>query len=356
MRLQFQQLAADLARALAPVYLICGDEPLQLAEAARKVREAARARGFEERELLEADAAFDWGRLAAAGSALSLFCSRKQIELRLQSARIGREGSEAVRAYCSDPSPDNLLLILAPELERQELKAKWVEVVERTGVLLQVRQITGRGLVDWIVQRLAERGLRPEAGVAALLAERVEGNLPAAAQEIEKLALLYGEGNLDRAQLLSAIADSARYDLFDLTDAASSGHRARVQRILQTLEAEGTAPALVLWALARELRTLASVSYAAGGGGTAAALRAHNVWESRKGLVLSAVKRHTTAGLQALVARCALIDLTIKGLAPGDPWHGLAVVADDLAAGEAQGPNEPDRAPKREPNRAQARI
>jgi len=338
LRLQFQQLAAALARALAPVYLVCGDEPLQLAEAADKIREAARAQGFEEREILDADAAFDWGRLAAAGSAMSLFCSRKLIELRASSARIGREGSEAVRAYCRDPSPDNLLLILAPGLERQELKAKWVEDVERTGVLLLVRPIAGRALTAWIEQRLAERDLRPEPGVAALLAERVEGNLPAAAQEIEKLGLLYGEGGLDRVRLMSAIADSARYDLFDLTDAASSGNRARVQRILKTLEAEGTAPALVLWALARELRMLAAVAYAAAGGNTAAALRAHNVWESRQALVLSAVKRHTTAGLQALVARCAAIDLTIKGLAPGDPWQGLALVGDDLAAGGTRWP------------------
>lgn len=334
MRIQLQQLAPSLTRSLAPVYLICGDEPLQLGDGAKAVRDAARARGFEERELLEVESGFDWGRLAAAADALSLFSTRKIIELRLGSARIGREGSDAVRAYCRNPAEDNLLLILAPGLEWKELKAKWVQELDRTGVVLQVRQIEGPRLVAWIEQRLRERGLRPGPGAAALLSERVEGNLLAAAQEVEKLWLLFGEGDLDRDRLATAISDSARYDLFDLTGAAVSGERARVQRIVKGLAAEGTAPALVLWVLARELRMLASVSHAAPRGGTAAAFRAHGVWASRQGAVMSALKRLSTAQLQGLVARCALADRQIKGQAIGDPWQELAVIADDLAGAD----------------------
>lgn len=335
MRIQFQQLAANLKRTLAPAYLICGAEPLQLGDAAKAVRDAARARGFEERELLEYESGFDWGRLAAAADTLSLFSSRKLIELRLQSARIGRDGSEAVRAYCRQPSKDNLLLVLAPDLERKELKTKWVQDLDRTGVVLQVWPIAGQRLVAWIEQRLRDRGLRPEPGVAGLLAERVEGNLLAAAQEVEKLRLLYGDGDLDRKRLLSAISDSARYDLFDLTGAALDGNRARVHRIINGLAAEGTAPSLVLWALARELRMLATVAHAAKRGGTAAAFRAHGVWESRQARVLSVLKRLPAARLQDLVARCAVADRRIKGLDIGDPWHTLAVIADDLAGGGA---------------------
>lgn len=327
---QPQQLTDQLKRKLAPVYLLCGDEPLQLGEAAAVVRDAARAQGFAERELLEHEAGFDWGRLTATAAARSLFSDRRLIELRLNATRIGREGSEAVRTYCRKPVEDNLLLVLAPALERRELQAKWVRELDRIGVLLQVRQVEGRRLVAWVEQRLRERGLRPEPGVAGLLSERVEGNLPAAAQEVEKLRLLYGAGDLDREQLAHAISDSARYDLFDLTDAALSGDRARVHRIVNALAAEGTAPALVLWVLARELRMLAAVSHATRHGGTTAALRRHNVWESRQSRVLAALKRLSTEYLQDLMVRCAVADRNIKGMTTGDPWQALATIADDL--------------------------
>ena len=341
MRIQYRQLAGQLENKLAPLYLICGEEPLQLGDAARAVRDAARNRGFEERELLEVEAGFDWGRLAAAADALSLFSSRKLIELRLASARIGREGSEAVRTYCARPSPDNLLLILAPDLERKELKAKWIQEVDRIGVLLQVWPITGKRLIAWIEQRLRDRGLRPEPGVADLLAERVEGNLLAAAQEVEKLRLLYCSGpsdtGLNREMLASAISDSARYDLFDLTGAALAGDRARVHRILHGLAAEGTAPALVLWVLARELRMLAAVSHAAKQRATATAFRAHGVWESRQASVLAALKRLPTQRLHDMLGGCARVDRQIKGQSTGDPWLALAKIADALAGGRPSG-------------------
>jgi len=332
MRIQAHQLADNLERQLAPVYLLCGDEPLQLGEVATEVRDRARARGFEERELLEQETGFEWGRLTAAAAARSLFCDRRLIELRLTFPRIGREGSEAVRAYCRQPAADNLLLILAPGLERKELQARWVQDLDRIGILLQVWPIEGRRLVGWVEQRLRARGLDPEPGVAELLSERVEGNLPAAAQEVEKLWLLHGEGRLSREQLVDAISDSARYDLFNLPDAALNGNRARVHRILTALEAEGTAPALVLWALARKLRMLTAVSHAARRGETDTAFRAHNVWRTRQSPVLAALRRLPTEHLQDLMVRCATADRVVKGLTTGDPWPALAIIADDLAS------------------------
>jgi DNA polymerase-3 subunit delta len=333
MRIQFPQLAGSLARGLAPVYLVCGDEPLQLGEAAQTIREAARKRGFDERELLEQEVGFDWDRLAAAGMERSLFATRKLIELRLSGARIGREGSDAVRAYCERPCPDNLLLILAPSLDYKELKAKWVQTIERAGALLPVRQLEGPRLVRWIEQRMRSRGLRPGPGVPELLAERVEGNLAAAAQEVEKLALLYDDSQLDRDRLLKAISDSARYDLFDLSDAAIGGDRARVHRVLDGLAAEGTPEPLVLWALARELRMLSAAAYSARQGAAALsrALDAHRVWESRRGPVRKAIERLPIAVLHGLLADCAQVDRRIKGLDRGDPWLGLARIADVLA-------------------------
>jgi DNA polymerase-3 subunit delta len=338
MRIKALQLAAQLARGLAPVYLICGAEPLQLGEAAQAVRAAARAQGFDEREVLEVEASFDWGRLGAAAQTLSLFSARRLIELRVPSARLGKEGGEAVRAYCDRPAADTLLLILAPELEHKELTARWVQTVDQAGVVLPVRQLTGGELVGWVEQRLRGHGLVPGAEVAALLAERVEGNLLAAAQEVDKLALLYGEGPIDREGLLAAIGDSARFDVFALPDAVLGGDRARVHRVLTGLAAEGTAPAIVLWALAKEARMLASAAFAVPKGSAAvtAALEEHRVWSSRRGLIRAALRRLKLEQLRRLVCRCAEADLQIKGVANGDPWLTLGEIADELAGGRGE--------------------
>jgi DNA polymerase-3 subunit delta len=332
MRIQLHQLEAHLRRGLTQVYLVCGDEPLQLGDAAKAVREEAVKQGFAERELLEQDAGFDWGRLSATMQTLSLFSSRRLIELRVTTPRLGREGAQAVSAYCERPPGDDLLLMVAAKLEQKELKARWVQAVERAGALLQVRQLEGDRLVGWIEQRLRASGLEPEAGVAALLAERVEGNLLAAAQEVQKLRLLYPAGPLDQTRLASAIADSARFDVFDLAEAVLGGDRPRAQRVLNGLAAEGTAPALVLWVLLRELRMLAEVSYAATSGSVAVVLDAHKVWPSRRPLVKAALKRLPLNMLHALIGRCGAADRKIKGLATGDAWHTLGTITDAIAA------------------------
>ena len=335
MRLQFQQLAESLKRPPRPVYLICGDEPLQLGEAAGLIREAASRDGYEEREVLEADGGFDWNRLGLAAQSLSLFARRRLIELRLSSAKVGREGSEAVRAYCAAPPEDLLLLIIAPAIESRELKTRWVQDVERIGVLLRVRPLEGRRLVEWVERRLRERGLLPGAGAAAMLAEHVEGNLLAADQEVEKLFLSFGAGRLEAKQLAEAISDCSRFSLFDFTDAALAGERGRTHRVLSGLLAEGTPPPLVLWALARELRLLARAAHRArqGRAGLEAFFAEERLWEARRSQLRSALGRLSPSALQSLLARCAGVDRQIKGLAPGDPWLTLAELADDLAVG-----------------------
>lgn len=341
MRIPFPQLAHHLAAGLPPVLMICGDEPFQLGEAATLIRQRARELGYTEREVLEVEGNYDWGQLAAAALSLSLFASQKLIELRLISGKIGREGGEAVRAYCARPRPEHRLLILAPNLEYQELKAKWVQTVEQTGVLVQVQALEGQRLVDWIARRLRERGLVPGPEVAAMLAERVEGNLLAAAQEVEKLALLHGQGPLSAEQLGRAIADSARFDLFDIPEAALAGDRARMHRIIQGLAAEGTAEPLVLWVLAREVRLLTRAAFAAQGGGRAldAFLTAERVWQNRQGPCKAALRRLPSTRLQDLLGQCALADRQIKGLARGDPWLTLAAIGDTLAGGPAPLPS-----------------
>ncbi|WP_295447466.1 DNA polymerase III subunit delta [uncultured Thiodictyon sp.] len=337
MRLRFTQLSDQLARGLAPVYLICGDEPYQLGEAARLIRARARAAGFDEREVLDQDGAFDWGALTAAARAMSLFCARKLIDLRIGTAKLGKDGGAAVRAYCERPCPDNLLLMTAPALERKELETQWAKAVEAQGVVVQVWPLKERELVQWLDQRLKFAGFTPGPGVADLLAERLEGNQMAAAQEIEKLKLLRAPGPLALDDLLGTLADSARFDLFALTDAALAGDRARVQRVLTVLRAEGTAATLVLWVLARDLRMLAQAAWAKGHPGAAPAFIAR----PRQEIVERALRRLSTTLLRSLVRQCALADRSIKGLGPNDAWERLTFIADTLASGALRLPPPP---------------
>ncbi len=333
MHLRFNQLRAQLERGPAPVYLVCGDEPYQLGEAARLIREQARARGFDEREVLEQDGGFDWGALAATASAMSLFSTRKLIDLRIGSVRLGKDGGAALRSYCERPCPDNLLLMVAPTLDRKELASQWAKAVDSVGAIVQVWPLKGNELIRWLQERLAAAGFTPRPGVADLLAERSEGNLLAAAQEIEKLRLLREPGPLALDDLLGNLADSARFDLFALTDAALAGDRARVQRILGVLRAEGTAEALVLWALAREIRMLAEAAAKANGASPSPVYGAHRVPPHRQESVGRALQRLSPRLLRALLRQCAAADLAIKGLSPTDPGHRLGLIADALAAG-----------------------
>lgn len=335
MPLRFNQLPAQLKRGLAPLYLICGDEPYQLGEAARLVRERARSEGFDEREVLDADANFDWATLAGVADALSLFSTRKLIDLRILTPKLGKEGGEAIRAYCARPCPDNLLLMVAPALDRKELDTQWAKAVDRAGTIVQVWPLKGRELIQWLGERLAAVGLRPAPGVAELLAERSEGNLLAAAQEVEKLRLLREPGPLPLEDLLGNLADSARFELFALTDAALAGDRARTQRILQVLRAEGTAGTLILWALARDIRMLAQAAAArARRAPIAPVLASHKVPRMREQAIERALQRLSPHLLQDLLRHCAQADLAIKGLDPRDPWHQLGAIADALAGGE----------------------
>lgn len=331
MHIRFNELQGKLKSGLAPVYLICGDEPYQFGEAARLVREQARRAGFDEREILDADGQFQWGLLAAAADSISLFSARKLIELRVGNGKVGKEGSEAIRAYCERPCPDNLLMVLAPGMDRKELQAQWAKAVESIGALIQVWPLKERELEAWLAQRLQAAGFQPGSGVAALLAERSEGNLLAAVQEIEKLRLLHDPGPLELDDLLGNLADSARFDLFALTDAALAGDRARARRVLSVLRAEGTADVLVLWVLARELRLLAeAAALIADRASPASVYAAHRVPRMRQELIERALRRLSPARLRELLRSCATVDRAIKGVGPGDPWHQLAVIADGL--------------------------
>jgi len=319
-------------RGLSPVILVSGDEPLQMAECCDLIRAHARGLGYLGREVLHVESRFDWGELMEEANALSLFAEQRILELRLPNAKPGIQGAKALQAYCEAPAPDTILLITMGKLESAASKSKWYKSIDSAGFVVPVWPIERAQLPRWIEQRMQRVGLQPEGEVAAMLAERVEGNLLAASQEIEKLQLLFGQGGLDVDQLLASVADSARYDVFGLVDAALLGDAARVVKMLDGLRGEGEEPVLILWALTREIRTLLSVAYEGRQGGVNDALLGrHRIWDKRKRAVRAALQRYHYPRWVQMLEQCAQIDRMIKGQAAGNAWDELTSLAMRMA-------------------------
>jgi DNA polymerase-3 subunit delta len=332
MRLRCEDLENQPPDRLLPLYLISGDEPLQSGEAADAVRRQARANGFSEREVLEQGPGFDWQSLSNAADSLSLFAERRILELRLSSSKVGADGSQALCRYAERPPEDILLLITCPKLDRRQRNSKWVKALERSGGLVQVWPIEGPQLSSWVERRLRSRGLNPGPEVVTMLAARVEGNLLAAAQEIDKLLLLFGPGSVDADRLLEAVADSARFDVYALVDACLQGKAGRAARILAGLKGEGVAEPVVLWALAREIRVMARIAFEVEGGrSTGQAMATHGVWDKRRPLLQQALRRLGTGDWRALLRSCGRIDRVIKGREAGDSWEALHQLTDRMA-------------------------
>jgi DNA polymerase-3 subunit delta len=301
-------------------------------EAADAIRAAARAQGYDERNVLNVQAGFDWNSLQAEAGNLSLFASRRIIDLRLSSGKPGDAGAKALREYAKKPPEDTLLLITAGKLEPQARKSKWVQELERAGVVLFVWPLKPQEFTGWLQQRMQRRGLQPDRDALRMLAERVEGNLLAAVQEIDKLFLLCGAGKIGRHDIEQLVADLARFDVFGLVDAALAGEAARSVRMLQGLRAEGTAEPVVLWALAREIRTLCGMTAVlAGGRDVAAVLAQYRVWEARKGPLGAALRRLQPAQCRTMLRQCARLDRVCKGQAGGNAWDELLQLTLQLA-------------------------
>jgi DNA polymerase-3 subunit delta len=320
-RVQPDKLAGHLAASLAPVYLVSGDEPLQLGECCDAIRSAARGAGYSSRQVFEAGSGFDWNQLGAEAAMFSLFAEKKLLDLRLPGGKPGTEGSRVLQAYCDDPPPDTLLLLTLPKLDRQQQSAKWFKAIEAIGVVLQVWPVEPARLPAWIERRLKSVGIQADRAAVRILADRVEGNLLAARQEIEKLLLLHGPGPLDGDRLAAAVADSARYDVFELVDTAMRGETARALHILEGLRGEGVAAPVVLWALHREIRTLASIAVEVGRGADAEqAIGRARVFSKRVGLVRQALGRLRAVQWLKLLEQCHQADCAIKGLEPQPAW------------------------------------
>ena len=332
MRAYPDRLHEHLGGNLAAAYLVSGDEPLQLGECCDLIRQAARQAGHTTREVLEVGSGFDWQQLAAEASAFSLFAEKKIIDLRIPSGKPGAEGSRALNTYCDDPPPDTLLLVTAGKLEPAARKSKWVQALDAAGVVMFVWPLDAGGFNAWIEARMRRRGLQPTAEAVSMLADRVEGNLLACVQEIDKLYLLQGEGVVDAEAITRLVADHARFDVFALVDAALAGKVARSVRILRGLEAEGMAPQVILWALAREIRQLAAMSaQVSGGQAVSGVLTRYRVWASRKAVVGAALRRLKPRQCNAMLRRCAGIDRISKGRGAGNAWDELLQLTCELA-------------------------
>lgn len=334
-----EQLAASLGRGgLAPAYLVAGAEPLRVLECADAIRAAARGQGFAEREVFEVEGRdIDWAGLEASLRAPSLLSARRLIEVRLPTAKPGKEGAEVIVRYCAQPPADTCLLVTGGEWSRRH-GGKWSEAIAAVGALAVAWPVKAHELQGWLEARLRRKGVRADAAAVQLLVERVEGNLLAAAQEIDKLALLAGGEPLDAGRMLALVADSARYDVFRLVDAALNGQGPQVVRMLAGLRAEGEAVPALMGMVVRELQITAALARTkARGGNLGAEFRAQRIWDAKEAAYRRALDRHPAARWERFVALAGEVDRVSKGRGAGDDWllleRLLLAVADPRAVG-----------------------
>jgi len=326
------QLTSQLKKTLLPCYLVTGDEHLLVQEALDTIRANAREQGFGSRELFVQTTGFDWEDLSRAGGNLSLFAEKRIIELRLPTGKPGVKGSAAISDFTANTADDLMFIVSAPKLDRNSQKAKWVKAMDAAGGVIQIWPVGIRELPAWINDRMKRAGLQPERDAVRLIADRVEGNLLAAQQEIEKLRLLHGEGPVTVDDADAAVADSSRFDVYKLVDAAVGGNAARAIRILGGVRTEGVEPVIVMWALTRELRMLATLSDSIRAGtDLSSGMRKVGVWQNREALVRACISRHQAGGFYDLLQLARKADAAAKGQMRADPWQLATQIVLDLA-------------------------
>jgi len=336
MKLRPDQLSGHLQKQLAPIYFVGGDEPLQVQESCDAIRAAAREQGYTEREVMTVERGFAWDEIMQAADSMSLFGDKKILELRLPTGKPGDQGGKVLRQYAERPSEDTLLMVICGKLDAATLRTKWAQELEKAGVLIQVWPIEAARLHDWVQARMRQQGLQASNEAITILVERVEGNLLAAAQEIDKLLLLYGPTRLEAEAVADAVADSARYSIYNLVDTALTGRADKTLHMLNGLRSEGVDPVLVLWALSREIRSLSNMALdIRKGSAIEAVLSQQRVWEKRKPMVREALKRHGLGRWFGFLQHCAKIDRLIKGQELGKPWDELLQLGLSIAGKQA---------------------
>ena len=320
-----EQLKTRLQQSELPMIWISGDEPLLMQESCDVVRAHAREHGFTEREVMDAGTGFDWTTLLASGNALSLFAERKLIDLRLIGQKPDDKAREALQEYLANPGPDNLLLLTTGRIDKAAQSTKWFRSLEQQSLFCQIWPVSEQQLPNWIRQRLQQSGLKVDNDALQILVERVEGNLLAAAQEIEKLLVLAEGDQVDIKTVLDIVADNARFTIYSLVDTCLAGNAGRACHILNHLRDEGTEALHVLAILNREIRTLSAMQHdLAQGHHLNGVLQTHRVWNNRTAIVSAALQRHDQRSLQGLLGRAKRIDQSVKQLLKMDPWEELS--------------------------------
>lgn len=335
MRIDSEHLTQHLSRGLKSLYVVYGEELLLALEAADRIRAKALEQGFDERRVLIAESNFDWGELDMVSNSLSLFAPKRLLDLRIPSGKPGKDGSEALQRLATDPPDETVTVISLPGIDRQAQTSKWFEALDKAGVAVHAAAIKRDRLGQWLAGRLAQQSQRADAQTIEFLVDRVEGNLMAAHQEVQKLALLFPAGQLPFDEVKNAVVDVARFNVFEIGATLLKADRVHFVRVLDGLQAEGTAAPLVLWAITEEVRAMASVKAAmAAGRPLAQALREARVWGPRQELIPAALRRLTQAQLIAALRHAADIDRMIKGLASGDLWDALLQLGLELTAAQ----------------------
>jgi DNA polymerase-3 subunit delta len=332
MRLPPQQLAQHLQQALQPLYILTGDEPLAQRESMDALREAARCQGYDERLSLVVERNFNWQQVTAFGQAISLFSSRRLLELNIPSGKPGTDGSKALQALASTPMLDTVVIVILPKLDRDGRNSAWFQALEQAGVSLTLQEVETPQLPAWIAQRLAAQNQKTDAETLEFIAHQVEGNLLAAHQEIQKLGLLYPAGELPAATVREAVLNVSRYDAFQLGEAVLAGDVERTVRILQGLQDEGAQPVAVMNPLMWVLRPLVRLKQAEmRGENLANAMQSARIYGDRQALARRALSRLSLRQLQAALLKLADIDKTAKGIMQGDAWLEISRLCFGLA-------------------------
>ena len=335
MKIYPDKLVADLKTRMHKLYIVSGDEQLLVQETTDLIRRALRARGFFERELFHAEASFDWNTLLQSAGSLSLFAEKKLLEVRLPSGKPGDQGGKMLTQLLEQLDEDNVLLLVLPRAGQDIQRTRWFKSLEAFGVFIQIWPIEAKDLPRWLGNRCKQAGLTVTQDALRLMAERVEGNLLAAVQEVERLRLTVADGRVDLQEVTEGVADSARYDVFKLLDNAMAGNSVKCVRMIRGLKAEGIEIMYIISMLARELRSLEKMaSDLALGQSRQVVFKQARVWKNREAFVSRCLERHSSAALRAMIASIGHIDRMVKGLEAGDPWRVLQNIFLHLSGSE----------------------
>ncbi len=328
MKLRANQLKQHVERAgPQSLYIVSGEEPLLIQETCDTLRALIKAAGYLEREVYPADNNFNWHAVLESANSMSLFGDRKLIEIRQDKTKFEDSAKKALSDYLERPNPDTVILIILPKLEKAFTSTKWFTAIENIATHIQIWPMETRELPAWIDARMRTNGMIPSREAVTLLAERVEGNLLAAAQEIEKLRLLVGTGNIDAQAIAQAVTDHARYNIYDLVDQAIDRQTEHALKMLYFCRASGEEPPVLLWAFAKELRTLTAIQYQAQKGAQLAKLfQDFRIWDKRKPIVQRALSKQPLTQLETALQLIARIDRSVKGWAAGDVWEAMAAL------------------------------